>query len=336
MRTMAFIVVAVSLSTGCNLVKVGGLGRGPATHASNGSESSASGSNGAVKAASGGATDNWRAALRAGGDDLESFHYFATVAPKADDTAPDQKFEHANKLRKNDMLRQIAEQCAAGAYNGEQTNEKLRAGELCPLLIKREEVLVRSARAWADRETERRVDELARDIDTIKKEGKVSLTDLVEGRDAKKDREYVTAFVGKYYQALGQPVPQPLLARIDKIATDRDAAILDAAKSNTEKLATGRDPGAEKAIAEEYAQANTGIKIRRVRMVDSDWKPVHNDIGVVLRRYKDSEVIVEAKSGGVCAVVHASVGQQHSGGGSFAPKFGVDTFIDARPVVCPK
>jgi hypothetical protein len=61
---------------------------------------------------------------------------------------------------------------------------------------------------------------------------------------------------------------------------------------------------------------------------------VRNQIGIVLRRYKNATVILKAKDG-FCAAVPASVGQPHQGRGKFGPKYGVDEFLEATPVKCP-
>jgi hypothetical protein len=53
-----------------------------------------------------------------------------------------------------------------------------------------------------------------------------------------------------------------------------------------------------------------------------------------VRRYKDATVVIEAKGGSYCALVHASVGQPHMGGGRYASEYGVDEFVEAIPVTC--
>ena len=70
-------------------------------------------------------------------------------------------------------------------------------------------------------------------------------------------------------------------------------------------------------------------------MEDAEWKLVKNDFGVLLRHYKDASVLVKAKDGSFCALVPASVGQPYEANGKYANTYGVDEFIEARPVKCP-
>jgi hypothetical protein len=95
---------------------------------------------------------------------------------------------------------------------------------------------------------------------------------------------------------------------------------------------TKADAGAEKAIREVYARR---FDVKAVAMTDPEWRVVRNDCGVLLRHYKNAEVLVKAKDGSFCALVPASVGQHYEDMGTCSSRYGVDEFIEGRPVNCP-
>ncbi len=321
------LVVGLALaSTACGLVKVETPSGSPVQ------VTNASGSPGV--GAGGDATASWRRAVRAGESELASL-----VAWSKDQSASnsfDQHAERALRLRKSTLLAEIAGHCAAKAYDGERTGEELRAADVCPLLAKREAILLGAAKSFADKETARRVDELAKGVAAIRETKKASVTDVVKGRDKDQDRAYVSSFVKKYYDEIDQPIPEAILGRIDTVASEREKTLADLAASSDVKLADAHDAGAERAIKESYQQWQPSMQIVSVRMQDAEWKPVQNDFGIVLRRYKNARVVVRAKSGAYCLAVPASVGQPHAGGGKFASTYGVDQFLEGFPIRCPK
>ncbi len=331
MSRAAFALVAL-LTAGCGLVKVEGPSGSP-VHVSSAQPGNEAGPAAGPPSES---TAAWRAAVRSAESEMAAFVELATKPPKPGDTSPDQRVERALRLRKSEKLAEIAKNCAAKAYDGERTGEDLRAANVCPLLAKRDALMVQAARAWADAETDRRINELSQNVEKMKKSGRASVTDAVKGRNKESDRTYILSFVGKYYEAVGQPPSEELLAKVDKVAEGREAALVELAGSAKTTRASARDAGAERAVADLYAKRQPGIQIQSVRMIDSDWKPVRDSLGQILRRYKDAEVIVKAKSGAYCLAVPASVGQPYLGGGNYSNVYGVDEFLEGFPTRCPK
>jgi hypothetical protein len=286
------------------------------------------------------ATRAWRDAQRQYGEDLKTLHYFATTHPTDGENSADQKADHALGLMKKAGLGEVQKSCAAGTFKGEKDGtshgeEFMHADTLCPMVEKRDAILKAAVHEWAVAYGNHRLWDMHRSIDTMKEKKRVYLSNAAEGVDAKRERDYLSSFVKKYFEAIGEAVPEELLKKADAHAAEFNQVVESLAAVGTLPKPAAADPGAEAAVRKAYEGGKDNVQVKKVWMTHDDWRVVRNDFGVILRHYKNAEVLVKAKTGNYCLVVPASVGQQHQGGNVYAKEYGVDEFLDGVPVKCP-
>ncbi len=333
-------------AAGCQVSTGGLFGKGAANGgngANGGGKSSPSGSGETQSAEVGGpsdATRAWRDAQRQYSEDLQSLHAFATEHPKDHENSADQRADRAIALLKKPGLGELQKACAAGTFKGEKDGtahgeEYMHADTLCPMVEKREAILKTAVREWATAYGNSRLWDMHRGIEKVTEKKRVYLSSAAEGVDAKGQRDHLSASVKKYFEAIGEDVPEELLKKADAHAAEFNQVVESLAAVGKMPKPEAGDPGAEAAVRKAYEGRKDAPQVKKVWMTQSDWKVVRNDFGVILRHYKDAEVLVKAKTGNYCIVVPASVGQQHQGGGVYAKEYGVDQFLDGYPVKCP-
>lgn len=332
-------------AAGCQVSTGGLLGKGASNGGGqSGQGGSAASSSGSTQSAEVGgpsdATRAWRDAQRQYGEDLQALHAFATEHPKDHENSADQRADRAIALMKKPGLGELQKTCAAGTFKGEKDGtssgeEYMHADTMCPMVEKRDAILKKAVHEWAVAYSNYRLWDHHRGIDKMKENKRIYLSSAVEGVTAQSEREYLSAFVKKYFDAIGEPVPEEVLKKADAHATEFNQLAESLAAAGKLPKPAASDPGAEAAVRKNYEGAEKKPNILKVWMTQSDWKVVRNDFGVILRHYKDAEVLVKAKTGNYCLVVPASVGQQHQGGGVYAKDYGVDQFLDGYPVKCP-
>jgi hypothetical protein len=283
------------------------------------------------------ATAAWRAAERQYGNELEDLYWFATKKPEPGSTAAMQHADRALRALQKRPLDGLRPDCASGRFTGERAGtayrkEYMRAATLCPLVLRSQEIYRRALRAWELHDLAGRIAEIRRRAEHAGT--KLYVSDVVKGFSAEDQKAYVSSFVTRHFEALGEPIPSAALAPLDEVAALFRQTASEAAARTPLPKGKGRDAGAERAIRETYGARNPGIKILRIVMDDAQWQIVRSPIGAVLRRYKNATVILKAKDG-FCAAVPASVGQPYQMGGRFGPKYGVDEFLEGTPVKCP-
>jgi hypothetical protein len=335
----AFVLGLLGLN-GCQ-VSAPLLGKGGTTTTTNGITNGTTNEVTPGKAARGGSkasTDAWFDAMSQQGSQVARLMWLSNHHPKEGDTAPDQRADRALALLKENKFAELDKACAAGTFEGADAavvdGETLDPKSVCPMMSKRDDLMKTSVREWATAYGEKFVVDMTRRLDDIKSKKKVALSSAVEGVDAAGKRKYVTSFVSKYFDALGEPVPDALLKKVDDYVAAFHATVESVATNAPTSKPAASDAGAEAAVRKAY-ERTSGIQIQKVWMTKSEWQPVKNDIGIILRRYKDAAVLVKGKTGNYCLVVPASVGQQYQGGGTYASNYGVDTFLEGEVVKCP-
>ncbi len=331
--TLTFIVA----TTGC-AIRVPGISLGAFGGSSASSAGSSSSSPSEAPILESASTKAWRAVLdnRQLEEQLTQLHEYLEDGPKEGSTSPDQHAEWIIKFLKNDKLAEVAAGCKAGTYKGEtltlERRKWLKADAICPSVVDREALLKKQVHAWGVAICDRSFWEIGTRIDRIEKEGKVSTGLLEEAQSAQKMKDYVASFAKKTFEAIGEQVPPEALAKADDLTKRRQDVIAKLAVAGKIDRTAKADAGAEKAIREVYARR---FDVKSVIMRDGDWKVVRNDFGVLLRHYKNADVLVKAKDGSFCALVPASVGQQYEDMGKYSNAYGVDEFIEGWPVKCP-
>lgn len=274
------------------------------------------------------AREAWRMDSYALKKQLETLRDAATEHPNEGATSPDQRADWRLELLKAAPFGELAKACAAGKYKGASD-----ADATCPLVVKSDEILKNGVREWATLYAQRHLHEQT--SHEIRKTHTWSVKWALEPDNLARERAYFTSFVKKYFEGIGEPVPESLLKQVDAYVADVDKAIQEVMQVTTLTKSAGADPGAEAAIRSAYLKDRAGLRIERVTMTDAAWKIVKNDYGTTLRHYKDGKVVIRAKSGAYCLEVHASVGQLYIGGGAFAREYGVDLFDAGTVVKCP-
>jgi hypothetical protein len=338
MKHRLVLSLAFIFSTTACTLRVPGLNLGPLGASSSSSRSSSSGASEAPALIESSATRAWRAVLdnRQLEEQLTDLHERLEDQPKEGSTSPDQHAEWTLKFMKNDKLGEVAKGCAAGTFKGEELKLEgrkwLKADAICPLVIDREALLKKQVHAWGVAICDRYFWEMGNRINDIEKDGRVSVGLLEQPQSAQKMKDYVASFAKKTFEAIGEQVPPEALAKADELFKRQQDVILKLAAAGKIDRSVKPDPGAEKAIRDVYARR---FEVKSVIMRDGDWKVVRNDFGVLLRHYKNADVLVKAKDGSFCALVPASVGQQYEDMGKYSNAYGVDEYLQGRPVKCP-
>jgi len=284
------------------------------------------------------ATDAWRVVQREQGDRLVRLYEYATQktpGPTGNDQYARRALDDLKELAKLD---DVKKGCAEGRFKGEDAGVTrdgacLTAAIMCPLVAKAEEHTKKGLREWANAYAESRLSSGKETLATIEKEKRIFLTDAIEGIDSAGRRKYVTSFVKDYYDALGEPVPETILVKVDALVAETKKAIEAAAAVGKMEKPASKDAGAERAIKEAYA-SRKDIQIKRVWLVDASWKIKKNDIGLITNRYKDGSVLVKVKGANACIIVPAAVGQSYAGGGRYAAGYSVDEYTSGTAVSC--
>ena len=286
------------------------------------------------------ATEAWRIVQREQGERLGRLHDYATN-PFDRPVSSDQYAHRAlNDLKDLAKLDEVKKGCAEGRYKGENagvTHDEsyLTAATMCPLVASAEEHIKKGLRARASACAESTLSNLTSTIDRVEKEKQVSLDAAIKGVDAAERRKYISGFVKEYFDALGEPVPEALLAKVDAMVAKTQKAIVDAAAAGKMEKAAGKDAGAERAIKDSYTVRHEGIVIKKVWLIDSAWKIKHSSVGLITNRYKDGSLLVKVKGiDGACLIVPAAVGQSYAGGGRYAASYDVDDYLSGIPVTC--
>jgi len=329
---LSIIVLAATLPA-CGLVQI----KGPdsSSGVTTTSETTSSGGHGPSAA-----TRAWRRAQAKHEDALESLHYYATTKTVASHGTVNQFADNALALLQKDAFAELKDQCRKHVFAGEKDGtaygkEYMHAKVLCPEIARSEEILKDAVRLGARAFAEYQVsDGFERELAKIEKEQRVYVDLVVQGNDAEAEKKRVASFVQKYYDALGEPLPDDVLGRIDTQVQTRSKAIQDAAAKGKIAAPASRDAAAERAIIDAYKSHHPQIRIVRAWMTDPGWRTIRED-GIISRRAKNAELLVKAKDGTYCAVIPASVGQPYAGGGQYSSTIGVDEFIEGTPVRCP-
>lgn len=282
------------------------------------------------------AAKTWERAVRQNEGAIDTLYRLAGTMPKQGYTGAAASLDEALRLRTNEALAQLAADCQAGTYAGVRVSvyrEHQRPSVMCPLLVDREALLKKAIHEGAMEAVQHRVQGQADHVAELETSGKVPVSFLLEGKTVEAMRTYVTSFEKKYFEAIGETVPPEASKGVEEVVASWNAAVLELALKGKVEHAAKADPGAERAIKDVYAKR--GFAVQAVLMKDADWKLVKNDLGILLRHYKDADVLVKAKDGRSCAYVPASVGQQYEDAGRYAPRYGVDEFLEAWPVKCP-
>lgn len=334
LKKLTFAALAF-LVTGCAAqLRLPGLAIGGGNTTSS---SSSGGEQGAPSVLDSASTKAWREVLRRRDDDLDALYSRLNDVPKPGSTSPDQHADWALAMMKNDKLADVAQGCAAGTYTGEETklderHAYLHAATMCPLVVDRMALLKKNVHAWGVAIIDYYFWQEENRIERISKDKRVSTGLLEEAQSAQKLKEYVASFAKKTFDAIGEPVPEDALKKADELFAKRQDTIMKLAAAGKIDPSAKADPGAEKAIRDVYAKR---FDVKKVVMEDAEWKLVKNDLGILLRHYKNASVLVKAKDGSFCAMVPASVGQPYEANGQYAKTYGVDEFIEAYPVKCP-
>ena len=333
MKTRILLAVLALSSQAC-MIRVPGLNLGGL-----GGSSSSSSSGGSAEPApliESSANKAWRNVLNQKEDALTALHRRLEDVPTQGSNSADQHADWSLALLKKDELADVAKGCAAGTYKGEtltlDRREFLKADVICPKVIDREALLKKNVHAWGVAILDGYFWEIGNRIDRMEKDGRVPVSLLEEPQSAQKMKEYVASFAKKTFAAIGEEVPQEALVKAETLTKKRQDVIAKLAAAGKIDRAPKADGGAEKAIREVYARR---FEVKSVIMKDADWKVVRNDYGVLLRHYKNADVLVKAKDGSFCALVPASVGQPYEDMGKYANTYGVDEFIEGYPVKCP-
>jgi hypothetical protein len=287
------------------------------------------------------ATEAWRQVQRDYEDRLARLYEYETQ-PHEGPIGTDQYANTALRYWKEvDKLADVKKGCEEHRYDGERAgvsyNEQfLTAKTMCPLIVRADEIYKKGVRNYAAAYGLGTLSNLTNTLSKIQKDKQVFVSDAVAGIDIAERRKYISSFVGKYYEALGEPIPEDLLTKVDGMVAEMNKAIETAAAEGKPEKVAAKDAGAEKAIAETYKARHKGIQIKRVYMIDSVWKIKHNNIGLITNRYKDGSVVVKAKGVNACIIVPAAVGQAYAGGGRYSAHYEVDEYTSGTPIKCGK
>ncbi len=305
----------------------------------NGSSSSSNAKGAPAEDAHADANRAWRTACEQYGSQMARLYEDANLKtqPPFDN---DQRANYAlNDLQQINKLDDLKKGCAENRYAGETLTASPQAPYLtpqtmCPLVAAAETHFKNGVRVWAQSYGEARLASLDQQAARVEKEKQVFLKDVVTGIDAADRKKYVSTFVKRYFDALGEPIPAALLDQVDaKIANMHKVIETVAADGKVDKPA-GKDAGAERAIAKYYTDRFPAIQIKKVWMTDAAWKVKQNEIGVITNRYKNGSLLIKAKDADYCIVLPAAVGQTYAGGGKYETGYNVDEYLSGMPVKC--
>ncbi|MEW5742771.1 MAG: hypothetical protein AB1938_27895 [Myxococcota bacterium] len=263
-----------------------------------GAESSSGGSSAQESILDSAQTRAWREVLRSKDDELDALYERLNDVPKEGSTSPDQHAEWSLKLIKNDQLADVAAGCAAGTYTGEETKlderrAHLHAATMCPLVTDRMNLLKKNVHAWGVAIIDYYFWQESNRIERMEKEKRVSVGLLAEPQSAQKLKDYVASFAKKTFEAIGEPVPEEALKKAEELFAKRQDTIMKLAAAGKMTTSAKADAGAEKAIKDVYAKR---FDVKKVVMKDAEWKLVKNDLGILLRHYKDADVLVRRRT----------------------------------------
>jgi hypothetical protein len=281
------------------------------------------------------AYEAWRQVEREHKDRLWRLHDYATNLPKGA-ISSDQFLRRAlSDFKELGKLDDVKKGCAENRYAGERRGEPpVDAKTICPLLADAETVLKKAVRAYALAYGEGSFYDFDRSIEKVEKEKQVYLSRAIEGFDKAEERKQFAGRVKEYFDALGEPVPEELLVKVDE-RVERMKKIIDAAAAEGKiDRPAGKDAGAERAIAEAVTARHKGVQIKKVWMSDAVWKVKQNNLGIIINRYKDGALLIKAKGADYCIVVPSSVGQAYAGGGKYSAHYEVDDYLSGQPVKC--
>lgn len=327
------LVGLVSVASGCGIVQGTGLGLGASGE---GSQQPAPLERSRPSMLESSATKAWRAALSAKGDAILDFYRQQKDLPRPKSTSPSQHAADALAMLRNDQLADVAAECEKGSYDGEalefdESRQYLKASVMCPLIIRRKELLEEVAYAWAVFELEDRLTQEAEYIARVEARGLVPVTWIVESRSAQDLKNYVLAFVSKTLNEVGRAAPNDTLSKGDELHQRRQRLITKLATTSRLPRAAKPDPAIVRTVTDSLSEK---FDVQRVLIQDGEWRLEKNDLGRVLRRYKNLSVMVRAKDRSFCALVGATISQQYEDMGIYERGHSVRSATEGAPVRC--